>query len=474
MQLLHCSNLPSYKRTVKRFFSIQDPSGFTVEILLDTYPGDSVLKIISTFFRFEENGTSLRREIVAGFTTFLTMSYIIFVNPAILKDAGMDEGAVFVATCLAAAFGTMIMALYANLPIAMAPGMGMNAFFTYSIVLGLQVPWQTALGAVFLSGFGFVTLSLTPARKWIIDAIPKDIKFAMATGIGLFLIIIGLTSTGIVVDNPATLVGVGDLTKTPVLLAIICFILIAAFDARKIPGAILLGILAVTLLGNFMGVSKFDGIVSLPPSIAPTFLALNIIEAFDIALISVIISLLFIDLFDSTGTLVGVAQPAGLVDEQGRVKNLSRALTADSLATVAGAGFGTSSTTSFVESVAGVNAGGRTGMTAFVVAILFIFSLFLAPLAGSIQTYATGAALVYAGSKMTASLSNIDWHEPTTYIPSIMTAVTMPLTYSIATGIGFGFITYAAMKILAGKFDRSTIGITLLAILFLAKFAFIG
>ena len=429
---------------------------------------------ITKFFGIEEKGSTVRTEVLAGLTTFLTMSYIIFVNPAILKSAGMDEGAVLVATCLAAAFGCMVMGLYANLPIALAPGMGMNAFFTYGIVIGLGVNWQTALGAVFLSGVGFVALSLTPAREWIINAIPTDVKYAMAAGIGLFLMIIGLSNAGIVVDSPATLVTIGDLSSPAVVLAIVCFLIIAGLDARRVPGAILIGMISITLIGAFLGHGELRGITAAPPDLSPTLFALDIVTAFDIALAAVIISLLFVDTFETTGTLIGVTQPAGLVDKNGRIPNLDRALLADSMATVAGSLVGTSSTTSYVESVAGVKAGGRTGLTAVVVGSLFLLGVFFAPLAGSIESYATGAALVYVGCVMAASLANINWNETTTYVACVITAVTMPLTFSIATGIGFGFIAYSFLKLVSGQFDRSTIGITILAGLFLLKFVFLG
>ena len=431
---------------------------------------DAVVK----YFGIHEKGSTLSREALAGLTTFLTMSYIIFVNPAILHNAGMDKGAVFVATCLAAAFGSLIMGLYANLPVALAPGMGMNAFFTYTIVIGLGVPWQTALGAVFLSGIGFVALSLTSAREWIINAIPTDIKYAMAAGIGLFLMIIGLTNAGIVIDSPATLVTNGDLRSLNVVLAVICFLTIASLDARRVPGAILIGMIFITILGSVLGVSELKGVAAPPPDISSTFLALDIVAAFDIALAAVIISLLFVDTFETTGTLIGVSQPAGLVDEKGRIPNLSRALLADSMATVAGSLVGTSSTTSYVESVAGVKAGGRTGLTAVIVAILFLLSLFFAPLASSIENYATGAALTYVGCMMTASLANIDWKDPTTFVPCLLTCVAMPLTFSIATGIGFGFITYALLKFVSGKFSTATVGSAILGLLFLLKFSLLG
>ncbi|MEL7027737.1 MAG: NCS2 family permease [Pseudomonadota bacterium] len=428
---------------------------------------------LAAYFEFEARGTALRRECVGGVTTFLTMAYIIFVNPAILSEAGMDPGAVFVATCLAAALGSLIMGLYANLPIAVAPGMGLNAFFTYGVVLGMGVPWQTALGAVFLSGCLFIALSLSPARERIIDAIPKELKLAISAGIGLFLIVIGLTSAGVIVDDPATLVGLGAVGSTPVLLAICGFLLIAALEARGLPGGVLIGVLTVTVVGAVLGLSEIDGLVALPPDASPTFLAMDLASAFDIALLAVILSFLFVDLFDTAGTLVGVAHRAGLTDAGGRIPGLKRALLADSVATTAGAAFGTSSVTSYVESAAGVRAGGRTGMTACVVAALFLLSLFLAPLAGSIEAYATGPALVFAGCMMMAGLADADWEDLTSAIPVVVTVAAMPLTYSIATGVGFGFIAFAALKALTGRWREASWGVYAIAALFLAKFAFL-
>lgn len=430
--------------------------------------------MLNKFFQLEARGTNIRTEIAAGVTTFLAMSYIIFVNPDILSKAGMDSGAVFVATCLSAAIGTAIMGLYANYPIAIAPGMGLNAYFTFGVVIGMGVPWEAALMAVFMSGALFVALSLSPIREWIINAIPMELKMAIGAGIGLFLIIIGLSSVGIVVANPATLVGLGDLSSPAALLAIACFISIAVLDARKVPGAMLIGILGVTLAGVLLGVSEPAGIVSAPPSIAPTLFQLDWRAAFEIGLVVVVISFLFVDMFDTAGTLVSVAQPAGLLDEEGKVKDLRKALLADSSATMIGALLGTSSATSYIESIAGVKAGGRTGLTAVTVAVLFCLALFLAPLAGAVQSFATGPALVYVGCLMTGGLAKLDWEDPTSFVPAVITAVAMPLTYSIATGIGLGFIAFAALKAGTGKWKSLTIGVVVLAIIFLGKFVFLS
>lgn len=429
--------------------------------------------MIDKFFSITDRGSTVRKEVVAGFTTFLAMSYIIFVNPDILANAGMDTGSVFVATCLSAAIGTLIMGLYANFPIAIAPGMGLNAFFTYGVVLGMGIPWQAALMAVFLSGVLFVIISILPIREWVINSIPLELKLSISAGIGLFLIMIGLTSVGIVVDNPATLVGLGDLSATPTLLAIVCFILIVVLEARNIPGGILLGMLTITIAGVLLGVAEPSAIVSSPPSVAPTLFALDWTQMLEIGLVVVVISFLFVDLFDTAGTLVAVAHRAGLLDENGHVVGLRKALLADSTATMVGAVVGTSSATSYVESIAGVKAGGRTGLTAVVVAALFLLALFFAPLAGAIQTYATGPALVFVGCVMVGGLASVDWDDMTAFVPAVITAVAMPLTYSIATGIGLGFVAYAALKLGSGKWKQLSPSVAVLAILFLLKFIFL-
>ncbi len=429
--------------------------------------------MLNRVFELQARGSNVRTEIIAGITTFLSMSYIIFVNPDILAQAGMDPGAVFVATCLAAAVGSFIMGAYANYPIAIAPGMGLNAFFTYGVVIGMGVAWQTALMAVFMSGTLFVILSLLPVREWIINSIPMELKLSIAAGIGFFLIIIGLTSVGIVVDNPATLVGLGDLSATPTLLAIICFVAIAILETRQVPGGILIGMLGITIAGMVLGVAEPSGIASLPPSLEPTFLQLDWSKALEVALITVVISFLFVDMFDTAGTLVSVAHKAGLLDENGHVKNLRKALLADSTSTMIGAALGTSSATSYVESIAGVKAGGRTGLTAVVVGLLFLIALFFAPLAGAIQSYATGPALIFVGCVMVGGLAEVDWDDATCFVPAVITAVSMPLTYSIATGLGLGFIAYVAIKLGSGHWKKLSPGVLVLAVLFLLKFVFL-
>ena len=422
-------------------------------------------------FRLSENGTTVRTEIIAGITTFLTMAYIIFVNPAILGDAGMDRGAVFVATCLAAAFGSAMMGLVANYPIALAPGMGLNAYFTYSVVLGLGFTWQQALGAVFISGVLFLILSVLPVREWIINSIPQSLKMAISAGIGLFLGIIGLQAAGIVVDHPATLVTLGNLKAPVTILAVLGFFVMVALDRLKVPGAIILAILGTTAVGIIFGVSKFNGVVSAPPSLAPTFLAMDLAGALEKGLIAIIFTFLFVDLFDNTGTLIGVAHRAGLIGKDGRIPRLGRALVSDSSAAMVGAALGTSTTTSYIESAAGVKAGGRTGLTAVVVALLFLAALFLAPLATTIPGYATAPALLYVACLMARGLTEIDWEDATEFVPAVVTAISMPLTYSIAHGIAFGFISYAAIKALSGRWRDLNAAVVVLAIAFVVKFA---
>ena len=429
--------------------------------------------MLESYFKLNEHGTTVRREVLAGVTTFLTMAYITFVNPAILADTGMDFGAVFVATCVAAAFGTLVMGLYANYPIALAPGMGLNAFFTYGVVLGMGHAWQTALGAVFLSGVLFVILSVLPVREWLINSIPRTLKMAISAGIGLFLGIIALKNAGIVVDHPATLVTLGDMSAAAALLAMLGFVLIVALSHRQVPGAVIIGILVVTGLGVALGITEWKGLASSPPDPWPTLLALDIAGALELSLIAVVFTFLFVDLFDTAGTLVGVAHRAGLLDEEGKLPRLRKALLADSTATVVGATLGTSSTTSYIESAAGVNAGGRTGLTAVVVASLFLLCLFFSPLAQTVPAYATAPALLYVACLMTRGLTEIDWEDATEYAPAVITAIAMPLTFSIADGLGLGFVCYALMKLTSGKVSECPPAVMVIAALFALKFAFL-
>ncbi|MBL4830688.1 MAG: NCS2 family permease [Aliivibrio sp.] len=428
--------------------------------------------MLETLFKLKENNTNLRTELIAGLTTFLTMAYIIFVNPAILADAGMDRGAVFVATCLAAAIGCFIMGLVANYPIAQAPGMGLNAFFTYTVVLGMGHTWQVALAAVFISGLLFILLSIFKIREWIINSIPMALRTGISAGIGLFLALIALKNAGIVVDNPATLVSMGDVTQlAPILAAVGFFITIALVD-RGYKAAVMIGIISVTALGLIFGDVQYVGIMSMPPSLAPTFLQLDFSGVLDVGLISVIFAFLFVDLFDTAGTLVGVSQKANLVGEDGKIPRLNRALLADSTATSVGALLGTSNTTSYIESVAGVAAGGRTGLTAVVVGILFLLALFFSPLAGMVPAYATAGALFYVAILMMSGLVSIDWTDLTEAAPVVVVCLLMPLTFSIANGIALGFISYAVIKLLSGKGRDVHISVWILAIVFALKFTF--
>ena len=433
--------------------------------------------MLEKLFKLSEHNTNVKTEVVAGITTYLTMAYIIFVNPSILKLAGMDYGAVFVATCLAAAIGTLIMGLWANYPIALAPGMGLNAFFTFTVVMEMGYSWQSALGAVFFSGLIFTVLSLFKIREWIINSIPLSLRLGIAAGIGLFLALIALKSAGIVVDSPATLVTMGDLSDPKVILAIVGFFIIVSLSYRRVLGSVMIGILVVTVLsmlpiyGTETGVlNQLNGVVSMPPSLAPTFMEMDLAGALEVGMLSIIFAFLFVDLFDTSGTLVAVAQQGGLLDKDKRLPRLGRALMSDSTATMAGAALGTSTTTSYIESTAGISAGGRTGLTAVVVAALFLLSLFFSPLAGSVPAYATAGALFYVAVLMTAGLAEVDWKDLTEAAPVFVAAIAMPLTFSIANGIAFGFITYAGIKLLSGRREDVSLSVLVLAALFVVKF----
>jgi len=430
------------------------------------------MSIAEKLFKLKEAGSDVRTETVAGITTFLTMAYIIFVNPAILGDAGVPKEAVFVATCLAAALGTAIMALYANYPIGMAPGMGLNAYFAYAVVLGMGVPWQSALGAVFISGCLFVIVSLLGLRGLIINGIPHGLRTAITVGLGLFLALIALKSAGIVTANPATMVAAGDLHKPPALMAIFGFMLIVALDKLKVRGAILIGIVAVTLLSFVFGDNKFNGVFSAPPSLDPTLLKLDIKGALSVGIINVVLVFFLVELFDATGTLMGVAARAGLL-VPGKMERMNKALLADSAAIVAGSLLGTSSTTAYVESASGVQAGGRTGLTALVVAVLFLACLFIAPLAGAVPAYATAPALLFVACLMLRDLADIDWSDTTESVPAGITAMLIPFTYSIAHGIAFGFITYAVLKLLTGRAREVKPIVWIIAAVFTFKYAYL-
>ena len=428
---------------------------------------------IQRYFQLKEHRTDVRTEVLAGATTFLSMAYITVVNPAILSDAGMDFGAVFVATCLAAAVGSLIMGVWANYPIAQAPGMGQNAFFTYGVVLGLGHTWEAALGAVFVSGIIFVILSLLPVREWLINAIPRNLKLGISAGIGLFLGFIALKNAGIVSDNPATLVALGDLTSPGAFICLAAFALIAALTARGITGAVIIGMLIATILGIVSGVSEYKGLISTPPSVDPVLFKFDLLAVLDISMVTVVVTMLLVDVFDTAGTLVGVASRADLLDEEGKLPRLGRALVSDSTATVVGGLVGTSSTTSYIESAAGVESGGRTGLVAVTVSGLFLLCLFLAPLAQTIPAFATAAALLFVACIMARSLADLDWDDLTESAPAIVCALGMPLSFSIADGIGLGFITYVAVKVMSGRAADCPIAVYVIAAIFLGKFAFL-
>lgn len=426
--------------------------------------------MLEKLFKLGENRTNVKTELVAGMTTFLTMAYIIFVNPAILSSTGMDHGAVFVATCLAAAIGCFVMGFWANLPIAQAPGMGLNAFFTYSVVLGMGYSWQVALAAVFVSGCLFILLSLMKIRELIIDSIPLSLRTGISAGIGLFLAFIALKNAGIVVASPATFVTLGEITSLHAVLACVGFFITIGLVQRGVKGAVMIAILAVTALGLMFGDVQWHGVISSPPSIAPTFLQLDFSGLLNVGMITVVFAFLFVDLFDTAGTLVGVASKANLIGEDGKIPRIGRALLADSTATSIGALLGTSNTTSYVESISGVAEGGRTGLTAVVGGVFFLLALFFSPLAGMIPAYATSGALFYVAILMLSGLVSVDWRDLTEAAPVVVTCLLMPLTFSIAEGISFGFISYAAIKVFSGKGREVSISVYVLAAIFIVKY----
>ena len=429
--------------------------------------------LLDRIFKLQAHGTTVSTEVIAGMTTFITMVYIIFVNPQMMAASGMDQGASFVGTCLAAALACYVMGLYANWPVGMAPGMGLNAFFTYTVVGEMGYSWQVALGAVFLAGILFVIMSVTRMRRWMLDSIPFNMRIAMGVGVGLFVGFIGLKTGGIIVASDATYLSLGDLTKPETFLAAFSFLSIAILSMRRIPGAIIIGILGTTIIALALGLVQFNGLVSAPPSLSPTFLQLDILGALDVAMASIIIAFLFVNLFDTAGTLLGVASRAGLIDENGDAENMDRALKADSSSSVMGAFFGCAPVTSYVESSAGVEAGGRTGLTAVVVGTLFLLAIFFSPLAAMVPAYATAGALIYVAILMLGGMETLNWSDTTEVLPALVTIILIPLTFSIANGIALGFITYVAVKLCTGKRTEITLGAWFLATIFLAKFVFI-
>ena len=429
--------------------------------------------MLERIFKLRDHRTTVQTEMLAGLSTFLTMVYIVFVNPDILSSTGMPRDALFVSTCLAAAVGSALMGLYANYPIALAPGMGLNAYFAFVVVGTMGYSWRTALGAVFISGCLFLLVSLFKIREWIVNAIPASLKLAISAGIGLFLALLGMKNAGLVAADPATFVTLGHLHEPGTLLAIAGLLLIVALEARRVRGAIVLGILSVTVAAILLGQAQFSGVFSAPPSLASTFLQLDIGGALNMGLVTVVLSFFLIELFDATGSLIGVCHRAGLLDKDGKLPRLNRALMADSTAIAVGALLGTSSTTAYIESAAGTAAGGRTGLTAVVVAVLFLLTLFFAPLAGTVPAFATAPALIYVAVLMSRSLADIDWDDVTESAPALLCALAMPFTFSIAHGIAFGFIAYAGIKLLAGRAREVGPAVWLIAAVFVAKFIWI-
>ena len=429
--------------------------------------------MLEKLFKLKESNTNIQTELLAGFTTFITMAYIIFVNPQMMSSTGMDLGASFVGTCVAAAIACIAMGFYSNWPIGLAPGMGLNAFFTYTVVGEMGYTWEIALGAVFLAGILFWIMSVTPIRQWMLESIPMNLRIAMGSGVGLFIGFIGLKNGGIIVSNEATLISIGDLLKVETLLAMLGFLLIAILAVRRIPGAILIGVMMVTLVSIFIGIIQFQGLISYPPAFMPVFMKLDILGALDLAMISVIMSFLFVNLFDTAGTLLGVANQAKLVDEDGNIHNLDKALKADSSSSAFGAFLGCAPVTSYVESSAGVEAGGRTGLTAVTVGCLFLIAVFFSPLANIIPAHATAGALIYVAILMMSGMEKLNWSDSSELLPALIIIVMIPLTFSIANGIALGFISYVVLKIASGQFKKISSGAWFLTMIFLSKFLFL-
>ena len=429
--------------------------------------------MLEKLFKLKESNTNIQTELLAGFTTFITMAYIIFVNPQMMSSTGMDLGASFVGTCVAAAIACIAMGFYSNWPIGLAPGMGLNAFFTYTVVGEMGYTWEIALGAVFLAGILFWIMSVTPIRQWMLESIPMNLRIAMGSGVGLFIGFIGLKNGGIIVSNDATLISIGDLLKVETLLAMLGFLLIAILAVRRIPGAILIGVMMVTLISIFVGIIQFQGLISYPPAFMPVFMKLDILGALDLAMISVIMSFLFVNLFDTAGTLLGVANQAKLVDEDGNIHNLDKALKADSSSSAFGAFLGCAPVTSYVESSAGVEAGGRTGLTAVTVGFLFLIAVFFSPLASIIPAHATAGALIYVAILMMSGMEKLNWSDSSELLPALIIIVMIPLTFSIANGIALGFISYIVLKIASGQFKKISSGAWFLTMIFLSKFLFL-
>ncbi len=429
---------------------------------------------LEQIFKLRDNNTTIRKEFLAGFTTFVTMSYIIFVNPQMMASSGMDLGASFIGTCIAAAIACIAMGIFSNWPVGLAPGMGLNAFFTYTVVGEMGYSWEVALGAVFLAGILFVIISVTPLRRWMLNSIPMNLRIAMGAGVGLFVGFIGLKTGGIIVQNDATFLSLGNLKNIETLLTALGFLLILVLALKKITGAIIIGILTITISSLLLGLVEFNGIISAPPDISSILFKLDIFGAIDIAMISIIFSFLFVNLFDTAGTLLGVASRANLIDDSGKIKNLDRALKADSSASIAGSLFGCSPVTSYVESSAGVEAGGRTGLTAVVVGIFFLIAIFFSPLASMVPNYATAGALVYVAILMLGGMEKLDWKDNTELLPALIMIIMIPLSFSIADGIAIGFIVFVVLKIFSGNIRDISSGAWFLTLIFISKYIFLS
>ncbi|EBW6223207.1 NCS2 family permease [Salmonella enterica subsp. enterica serovar Typhimurium] len=429
--------------------------------------------MLERVFKLREHGTTARTEVIAGFTTFLTMVYIVFVNPQILGVAGMDTSAVFVTTCLIAAFGSILMGLFANLPVALAPAMGLNAFFAFVVVQAMGLPWQVGMGAIFWGAVGLLLLTIFRVRYWMIANIPVSLRVGITSGIGLFIGMMGLKNAGVIVANPETLVSIGNLTSHSVLLGVLGFFIIAILASRNIHAAVLVSIIVTTLLGWMMGDVHYNGIVSAPPSVTSVVGHVDLAGSFNLGLAGVIFSFMLVNLFDSSGTLIGVTDKAGLADEKGKFPRMKQALFVDSISSVTGAFVGTSSVTAYIESSSGVSVGGRTGLTAVVVGILFLLVIFLPPLAGMVPPYAAAGALIYVGVLMTSSLARVNWQDLTESVPAFITAVMMPFSFSITEGIALGFISYCVMKIGTGRLRDLSPCVVIVALLFVLKIVFI-
>ncbi|CDV60647.1 putative membrane transport protein [Salmonella enterica subsp. enterica serovar Paratyphi A] len=429
--------------------------------------------MLERVFKLREHGTTARTEVIAGFTTFLTMVYIVFVNPQILGVAGMDTSAVFVTPCLIAAFGSILMGLFANLPVALAPAMGLNAFFAFVVVQAMGLPWQVGMGAIFWGAVGLLLLTIFRVRYWMIANIPVSLRVGITSGIGLFIGMMGLKNAGVIVANPETLVSIGNLTSHSVLLGVLGFFIIAILASRNIHAAVLVSIIVTTLLGWMMGDVHYNGIVSAPPSVTSVVGHVDLAGSFNLGLAGVIFSFMLVNLFDSSGTLIGVTDKAGLADEKGKFPRMKQALFVDSISSVTGAFVGTSSVTAYIESSSGVSVGGRTGLTAVVVGILFLLVIFLSPLAGMVPPYAAAGALIYVGVLMTSSLARVNWQDLTESVPAFITAVMMPFSFSITEGIALGFISYCVMKIGTGRLRDLSPCVVIVALLFVLKIVFI-